>query len=206
MIGFLRGKVLDKQAPMLLLDVNGVGYEVEATMATFYDMPEIGSEFFLFTHLVVREDAQLLYGFVSELERSLFRELIRVNGVGAKLALSILSGMSVTDFVRTVGARDAAALTRLPGVGKKTAERLIVDMADRLSERFGAHGPSKTVEGPRANMGAAIVNDPVADAVGALISLGYKPAEASRMIRGVAADYGHSSEALIKAALQASVA
>jgi len=202
MIGFLRGKVLDKQAPLLLLDVNGVGYEVEATMATFYDMPEIGSDFSLFTHLVVREDAQLLYGFVSELERSLFRELIRVNGVGAKLALSILSGMSVTDFVRTVGARDAAALTRLPGVGKKTAERLIVDMADRLAERFGAAGSSKTAEGPRANMGGS-VDDPVADAVGALISLGYKPAEASRMIRGVAADHGHSSEALIKAALQA---
>lgn len=203
MIGFLRGKVLYKQVPFLLLDVHGVGYEVEATMATFFDMPEVGGDFSLFTHLVVREDAQLLYGFVSEVERGLFRELIKVSGVGAKLALSILSGMSVTDFVRTVGARDAAALTRLPGVGKKTAERLLVDMADRLADRFTASGPLKAAAGQRSAVD--IVDDPVADAVGALISLGYKPAEASRMIRDVAGEHGHSSEAMIKAALQACV-
>ena len=203
MIGFLRGKVLQKQAPFLLLDVHGVGYEVEATMATFFDVPEVGGEFSLFTHLVVREDAQLLYGFVSERERALFRELIKISGVGAKLALTILSGMSVADFVRAIQLRDAAGLTRLPGVGKKTAERLIVEMADRLADRFAGLDQVHQAAGGQAAMHMA--DDPVADAVSALISLGYKPAEASRMVRAVASDITVSSEALIKAALQASV-
>jgi len=203
MIGHLQGQVLRKQAPLLLLDVQGVGYEVEATMATFFDMPEVGGEFSLFTHLVVREDAQLLYGFASETERSLFRELIKVSGVGAKLALTILSGMSVADFVRCIQARDAVALTRLPGVGKKTAERLIVEMIDRLGDRFVSHDAPNSAAGTQPAIN--VVDDPVADAVGALISLGYKPAEASRMIRSVASDKADSSEALIKAALQASV-
>jgi len=204
MIGFLRGKVMQKQAPLLLLDVQGVGYEVEATMATFFDMPEVGGDFSLFTHLVVREDAQLLYGFASDTERSLFRELIKVSGVGAKLALSILSGMSVGDFVRCIQARDAAALTRLPGVGKKTAERLIVEMIDRLADRFAAHD-AQTQAGTSGQAVIATIDDPVADAVNALVSLGYKPVEASRMVRAVARDNADSSEALIKAALQASV-
>ena len=202
MIGYLRGRVLQKQPPFLLLDVHGVGYEVEATMATFYDMPDSGGEFALYTHLVVREDAQLLYGFASETERSLFRALIRVSGIGARLALAILSGMSVNDFIRCVRARDAAALTRLPGVGKKTAERLIVEMADRLAD-----GPDVPAAGRVNLQGAATAagEDPVADAVSALITLGYKPAEASRMIRAVASDTDGNREALIKAALQASI-
>jgi Holliday junction DNA helicase RuvA len=203
MIGFLRGKVLRKQAPFLLLDVHGVGYEVEATLATFFDMPDVGGEFSLFTHLVVREDAQLLYGFVSEIERSLFRELIKVSGVGAKLALTILSGISVADFVHSIQARDSAALTRLPGVGKKTAERLVVEMVDRLADRFSSTVQLSSTAAGQVAMSA--VADPVADAVGALVSLGYKPAEASRMVQGVARDNATSSEALIKAALQASV-
>jgi len=204
MIGFLRGQVIQKQAPLLLLDVQGVGYEVEATMATFFDMPEVGGDFSLFTHLVVREDAQLLYGFASETERRLFRELIKVSGVGAKLALTILSGMSVADFVRAIQSRDTAALVRLPGVGKKTAERLVVEMIDRLGDRFVSHYGVGSINASQPGIG--IVDDPVADAVGALVSLGYKPAEASRMIRSVASDNADSSEAMIKAALQASVA
>ena len=202
MIGYLRGHVLQKQPPFLLLDVHGVGYEVEATMATFYDMPDAGGEFALYTHLVVREDAQLLYGFASETERSLFRALIRISGIGARLALAILSGMSVNDFIRCVQARDAAALTRLPGVGKKTAERLIVEMADRLAD--GLDVPAAGRVNPQGATTAA-VDDPVADAVSALITLGYKPAEASRMIRAVASDSNNNREDLIKAALQASI-
>jgi len=204
MIGYLRGVVVLKQPPHILLDVNGVGYEVEATMATFYEMPDRGGEFSLFTHLVVREDAQLLYGFASETERHLFRALIKVSGVGAKLGLSILSGTSVNDFIRCVQSRDVASLTRLPGVGKKTAERLIVEMADRLAD-------GSTIANQVAQAGApvgaqtAMMDDPVADAVSALISLGYKPVEASRMVRAVAQTGGENREVLIKAALQASV-
>jgi len=206
MIGYLRGRVLQKLPPYLLLDVHGVGYEVEATMATFYDMPDTGGEFALYTHLIVREDAQLLYGFASETERSLFRALIKVSGIGARLALAILSGMSVNDFIRCVQARDAAALTRLPGVGKKTAERLIVEMADRLADGIDITMADVHVNLQGAGTTATLADDPVADAVSALIALGYKPAEASRMIRTVAADAGDNREALIKAALQASVA
>jgi Holliday junction DNA helicase RuvA len=201
MIGYLSGRVRQKQPPYLLLDVHGVGYEIEATMATFYAMPEAGSEFALYTHLIVREDAQLLYGFASETERTLFRALIKVSGVGARLALAILSGMSVNNFIRCVQARDAAALVRLPGVGKKTAERLIVEMADRLADGATVDVPVPGHDGAVA----AAADDPVADAVSALIALGYKPAEASRMIREVAAGVADNREALIKAALQASV-
>lgn len=204
MIGYLRGKVLLKQPPILMLDVNGIGYEVEATMATFYNMPEVGGEFSLYTHLVVREDAQLLYGFASETERHLFRALIKVSGVGAKLALSILSGMLVNDFVQSVQSRDVASLTRLPGVGKKTAERLIVEMTDRLVS--GGEIASQLNQPGSGNViPSAAKDDPVADAVSALISLGYKPAEASRMVRAVVKDASDNREALIKAALQASV-
>lgn len=200
MIGYLRGKILRKQAPLLLLDVNGVGFEIEATLGTFYDMPETGAEFALYTHFVVRDDAQLLFGFASEQERRLFRDLIKVNGVGAKLAVTLLSGMAVEDFVRCIIERDIQTLTRLPGVGKKTAERLIIEMRDRIDEQeiMPASG-SRTPE--QMSMSR---NDPVADAVSALISLGYKPPEASRMIRAVATE-GEDSGELIRAALQAAV-
>ena len=196
MIGRLRGTIVEKQPPQLLLDVNGVGYEVEATMTTFYELPPLGAECTLHTHLVVRDDAHLLFGFASERERGLFRSLIRISGVGAKLALTILSGMSVEDFGRCVQDSDSATLTRLPGVGKKTAERLIIEMRDRIA--------GEELAGPGAVAVATAPGDPLQDAVSALSALGYKPQEASRMVRGIAVE-GLSSEEIIRSALQAAV-
>lgn len=187
MIGFLRGRILRKQPPQLLIDVHGVGYEVEAPMSTFYNLPDAGAEVTLYTHLVVREDAQVLFGFGSEAERRFFRSLIRVNGVGPKLALTILSGISVDGFVRCVQENDTAALTRLPGIGKKTAERLVVEMRDRLDD----------VGAPTA----AVSAHPRDEALSALVSLGYKPQEASHMLRAIK-ENGLSSEELIRRALQ----
>lgn len=189
MIGFLRGVILRKQPPHLLIEVHGVGYEVEAPMSTFYDLPDAGAEVTLFTHLVVREDAQVLFGFGTEAERRFFRSLIRVNGVGPKLALTILSGISVDGFVRCVRENDTAALTRLPGIGKKTAERLVVEMRDRLDET----GVPASALGAKAN--------PRDEALGALISLGYKPQEAGAMLQAIK-ETGLSSEELIRRALQ----
>lgn len=182
MIGFLRGRLAHKQPPQLVLDVNGVGYEVEAPMSTFYQLPPDAGEIRLFTHLVVREDAHNLFGFWSREEREMFRALIRINGVGAKMALGILSGMSAEEFARCIQNADAAALTRLPGIGKKTAERLLVEMRDRLpesSEAVDIHQPQT------ASAGFAVPADAVADAIHALTALGYKPAEASRMVRAL---------------------
>lgn len=191
MIGWLRGKLLRKQPPHLLLDVQGVGYEVEAPMSTFYGLPDSGTEITLYTHLVVREDAQVLFGFASEAERRLFRSLIRVNGVGPRLALTILSGVSTEQFVHAVRANDTAALTRLPGIGKKTAERLVVEMRDRL-ESLDAGSPVG---------GGAPARD---EALAALVALGYKPQEAGRMLQAIP-DAGLSSEELIRRALQNAV-
>ena len=188
MIGLLRGQILRKHPPQLLLDVHGVGYEVEAPMSTFYNLPDAGAEVTLFTHLVVREDAQVLFGFGSEAERRFFRSLIKVNGVGPKLALTILSGISVDGFVRCVQENDTAALTRLPGIGKKTAERLVVEMRDRLDEA-GATEPVDAAAHPRD------------EALSALVSLGYKPQEASHMLRAIK-ENGLTSEELIRRALQ----
>ena len=196
MIGRLRGTLVEKQPPWLLLDVHGVGYEVEATMSTFYDLPAVGAECTLYTHLVVRDDAHRLFGFASEAERTLFRRLIRISGVGAKLALTILSGMSVEDFGRCVQGSDSAALTRLPGVGKKTAERLIVELRDGVDWQGAAITPPAG--------GALPAADPVQDAVSALTALGYKPQEASRMVRAVTVE-GLGSEEIIRSALQAAV-
>jgi Holliday junction DNA helicase RuvA len=197
-IGRLRGEIVTKQPPMLLLDVNGVGYEVEAPMSTFYNLPEKGKQVTLFTHLLVSEDAHILFGFHSESERLLFRTLLKVNGVGAKMALAILSGMSADEFAYCVQTDDTSALVRLPGIGKKTAERLIIEMRDRLDKLEGL--TSAVVP---ANQAASdnVADSPVADAVSALISLGYKPADASRMVRGVDAT-GLGSEEIIRAALQ----
>jgi Holliday junction DNA helicase RuvA len=188
MIGFLRGRILRRQPPHLLIDVQGVGYEVEAPMSTFYSLPEAGAEVMLYTHLVVREDAHVLFGFGTETERHLFRALIRVNGVGPRLALTILSGVSVDNFVRCVRDNDSAALTRLPGIGKKTAERLVVEMRDRL-ENTGVDATAGTAMNPRD------------EALSALVSLGYKPPEASRMLRAIK-ETGISSAELIRRALQ----
>lgn len=199
MIGRLRGILIDKQAPHLLLEVQGVGYEIEAPMSTFYDLPGPGMEVTLFTHLLVREDAHVLCGFATAAERSLFRSLIRVSGVGAKLALAILSGISAEGFARCVQNQDAATLTRLPGIGKKTAERLIIEMRDRL-ESFAT---GSDIQYSRTGSGAR-PESPVEDAVSALVALGYKPPEASRLVRAVdCADL--PSEEIIRRALQAAV-
>lgn len=197
MIGFLRGRIVSKQPPVLLLEVGGVGYEVEAPMSTFYELPDTGSEVTLHTHLVVREDAHLLFAFATESERWLFRQLIKVSGVGARVALTILSGASVEQFARAVQEGDTASLTRLPGIGKKTAERLVVEMRDRLKET--ATGSAALP----ASLGAAPASA-TDEAFDALVALGYKAQEATRMIKGVDTD-GLASEEIIRRALQATV-
>ena len=201
MIGRLRGVLVEKQPPSLILDVRGVGYELEAPMSTFYRLPELGQEVTLITHFVVREDAQLLYGFSDKSERQLFRSLIRVNGVGPKLALAILSGMEAEMFTRCVHEQDATMLTRIPGVGKKTAERLIVEMKDRLNEWQPALAALEQAATSKAPATSAR-HDPVQDAVSALIALGYRPQDASKAIAGVEAE-GLSTDQLIRLALRA---
>jgi Holliday junction DNA helicase RuvA len=194
MIGSLRGRIAHKQAPMLLLEVGGVGYELEAPMSTFYELPAAGEEVRLLTHLVVRDDAHVLYGFATEAERQLFRNLLRVSGVGAKIALAILSGISVDGFAHCVRAEDAASLVKVPGIGRKTAERLIVEMRDRL----------EAVPTAPAAPAAARGREPSAtdEAYGALVALGYKPAEAARLLKKVDAD-GLGAEDIIREALKA---
>jgi len=198
MIGRIHGKIIEKQPPQLLIDVQGVGYEVDAPMSTFYQLPNLGENVTLHTHLVVREDAHLLYGFASLSERSLFRTLIKINGVGAKLALTILSGMNAGEFAACVQDGDAAALVRLPGVGKKTAERLIVELRDKLRDQPAAAGKAS----PTADMAATAPVSPVADAVSALIALGYKAPEASRMVRNIETT-DLPAEEIIRLSLQA---
>jgi Holliday junction DNA helicase RuvA len=192
MIGFLRGVILRKQPPQLLLEVHGVGYELEAPMSTFYELSDVGTEITLFTHLVVREDAQILFGFGSESERRMFRSLLRVNGVGPKMALSILSGISADGFAACVRSNDVAALTKLPGIGKKTAERLVVEMRDRLQDV----GATDTLTGAAAR--------PRDEALSALVALGYKPQEADRMLQAIK-ENDLSSEEFIRRALQNAV-
>ena len=200
MIGRLRGQLVSRHPPRILLDVNGVGYEIEAPMTTFYQLPANGENLILHTHMVVREDAQLLFGFYTENERHLFRTLIRINGVGPKLALTILSGVSTDEFTRCIIENDAKSLTALPGVGKKTAERLIVELRDRLGDDFNKVLPGAASLATLKTQASS----PVGDAVSALISLGYKAHDASRMVRSVACE-GLEAEAIIKAALQATV-
>jgi Holliday junction DNA helicase RuvA len=202
MIGRLRGEVVYKQPPFLMLDVNGVGYELEAPMSTFYELPGLGNPVTLFTHLAIRDDAHVLYAFFSDAERTLFRALLKVSGVGAKMALAILSGMSAEEFSRCVQSDDTAALVRLPGIGKKTAERLIVEMRDRL-EKLDL--PVAASPGGAKAQAGSVADSPQSDAVGALIALGYKPNDASRMVRTVEAE-GLSSEEIIRAALKAMAA
>ena len=199
MIGFLRGKLINKAPPQLLLDVHGVGYEVEAPMSTFYDLPALGEEVRLHTHLVVREDAHILFGFASEMERMLFRALIKVNGVGPKMALTILSGQSVDEFYRCVDDNDVKALVRLPGVGQKTAERLMIEMRGRLPELSGDRSSPSRSQSP-----AAVANSPKQEAISALCALGYKPQDASKMVQAVASD-DKSCEDIIRLALRSTV-
>jgi len=197
MIGFLRGKIINKQPPYLTLDVQGVGYELQASMNTFYSLPEVGGEIQILTHLIVREDAHLLFGFVDDDERHVFRALIKVSGVGAKMALAVLSGIEAGDFKECIDTGDTERLTRLPGIGKKTAERLVVEMRDRLKDW-------RQAETKNTDRTARRSRDPVSEAVSALIALGYKPQEASRLVHAVATE-DLDSEALIREALKASV-
>lgn len=196
MIGSLRGKIIKKNPPQLMLEVQGVGYEVETPLSTFYHLPADDDEIFLYTHLVVREDAHLLYGFYQERERTLFRSLIKVSGVGPKLALAILSGMDPDGFMRCVLDNDTGSLTRLPGVGKKTAERLVIEMRDKLA----AWGDASLTAGIVLANGE-VAGSELADAISALVSLGYKPEHARRAVTKAPAGCV-TSEALIKYALQ----
>lgn len=204
MIGQLTGTVAEKQPPELLLDVSGVGYEVQLPMTSFYNLPEVGENTTIFTHFVVREDAQLLFGFTAKQERRLFRELIKVNGVGPKLALAILSGLSAEQFVSAVHQDNVAALVKLPGVGKKTAERLLVEMKDKLAKW------SSVLETPHADALAGMDQpedtfvhaiDAEEEAVSALVALGYKPQIASRSVSKIAQE-GMNSEEMIRQALR----
>ncbi|WP_290785588.1 Holliday junction branch migration protein RuvA [Halomonas sp.] len=197
MIGRLRGTLLEKQPPWLVVDVAGVGYELEASMTTLVALPAPGEAVSLHTHLIVRDDAHLLYGFAREQERALFRALIKVNGVGPRLALAILSGMDEAAFQRCVLDDDVKSLMRLPGVGKKTAERLIIEMRDRFPHWEPNGDALAGLVGGATPMESR--HDPLADAEAALVSLGYKPAEAARMLSGLEGE--GSTEAMIKAAL-----
>lgn len=193
MIGWLKGELLEKQAPTIVLNVNGVGYELEAPMTTFYDLPAVHEAVAVFVHMVVREDAQLLFGFSSRQQRELFRSLIKVNGVGPKVALAILSTLSAQELLQCMANEDFKKLTQVPGIGMKTAQRLVVEMKDRLEKEFG----DVALEA-RAQAGSA-ANDRD-DATAALVSLGYRPADASRIVKSLPKDL--SSEELIRQALR----
>jgi holliday junction DNA helicase RuvA len=198
MIGRIRGTIIVKHPPHLLVDVAGIGYEIDAPMSTFYDLPEVGKEVVLHTHLAIKEDAHSLYGFAKESERALFRSLLKVSGIGAKTALAILSGASVDEFARLVQTGDLSALTRIPGIGKKTAERIVVEMRDRVE------GLSSGATSSIARYGAPVPTDPISEATVALNALGYKPIEVSRLVKTVA-EPGMSAEDIIRKALQASL-
>jgi Holliday junction DNA helicase RuvA len=197
-IGFLKGRLAVKQPPMLLVDVNGVGYELEAPMSTFYGLPATGEPVALFTHLVVREDAHILYGFGSDGERRLFRALLKVSGVGPKIALGILSGASVEDFLRIIEAEDVGMLTRIPGIGRKTAERILIEMRDSVQKLAGTAVAGTTA----AAVGAA--PSPQSEAFSALVALGYKPPEVTRLLKS-ADEPGLSTTEIIRRALKSAV-
>jgi len=195
MIGRLRGVLVSKQPPWLLVEVGGVGYELEAPMSTIYDLPGLGKEVVLLTHYAQKEDSVALYGFLQEAERALFRNLQKVSGIGAKIALAVLSGVSTNDFARLVHAGDVVALTKIPGIGKKTAERIVVELRDRVD------GMATSLPGSTA-AGAPL--DASGEATVALQQLGYKPAEVTRLVQKVAAD-GDNAETIIRKALRAAL-
>lgn len=195
MIAWLKGLLLEKQAPTLLLNVNGVGYELEAPLSAFYDLPAVGEVTTLHVHMVVREDAQLLYAFTTQQQRDVFRSLIKVNGVGPKVALAVLSTLSLQELMQCMADDDVALLCKVPGIGKKTAQRLIVELKDRLQKAFG-----DVVAGTTSSQSSAASNDRQ-DAIAALESLGYKSTDASRVVRALPNDL--SSEDLIREALRA---
>ena len=195
MIGRLKGILIHKAPPWLVVDVGGVGYELEAPMSTFYDLPEVGREVFLFIHHAQKEDSVSLYGFLRESERRLFRDVQKVSGIGAKIALAVLSGVSVDAFARLVQTGDVVALTKIPGIGKKTAERMVLELRDRAANFGGGGAPIA---------GAAPATDPVSEATVALQQLGYKPTEAARMARDANAE-GDDVATVIRKALQAAL-
>jgi holliday junction DNA helicase RuvA len=195
MIGFLRGKLIAKQPPQLVLDVGGVGYELDAPMSTFYSLPAVGNDLSLFTHLVVREDAHILFGFGTDRERRMFRELLKVSGVGPKLALGLLSGINIDSFLICIEAGDVDTLVKIPGVGRKTAERLIVEMRDRAK----AFGELSFAVGTAGNSGA---NGAQAEAFSALVALGYKPVEVTKLLKSVDPS-ATTPEEMIRQALKA---
>ncbi len=197
MIGRLRGTLISKQPPWLMVEVGGVGYELEAPMSTIYDLPATGKEVILLTHYAVKEDSVALYGFMHEAERALFRNLQKVSGIGAKIALAVLSGVSTNDFARLVQAGDVVALTKIPGIGKKTAERMVVELRDRVD------GLATTLPGTHTVTSGAPL-DPAGEATVALQQLGYKPVEVTRLVQKVAAD-GDTAEAIIRKALRAAL-
>ncbi len=196
MIGRLSGILLHKEPPSLLLDVGGVGYEIDAPMSAFYELPATGQSVTLYTHLVVRDDAHLLYGFVRDSQRQLFRQLLKVNGVGPRVALAILSGLTDQEFTQCVMREDIARLIKVPGIGRKTAERLIIDMRDKVDPGLLQSGG--------ATRPAMLAADPVQEAISALLALGYKPPEASRAVQNIPPE-GLSSEELIRQALKGMV-
>lgn len=191
MIGSLRGRLTFRQAPSIIIECQGVGYDVETPMSTFLELPPVGDDLFLYTHMVVREDAQTLYGFATDEERVLFRLLLKISGVGAKMGLAILSAMSVDGFRRCVEYEDSASLVKVPGIGKKTAERLIIEMRDRIDTPSAQSGATKV----------HVVAGPKSEAVDALIALGYKPREVNNLIAGLDVD-GKSAEDIIRLALR----
>lgn len=196
MIGRLRGTLVSKRPPWLIVEAGGgVGYELEAPMSTVFDLPEPGTEVSLFVHYAIREDTAVLYGFLREAERSLFRNLLKVGGIGAKTALAVLSGVGTDDFVRLVQEGDSAALTRIPGIGKRTAERIVVELRDRVGDA--------RMTGTTAT-GAAVPADPAHEASAALQALGYRPAEVARLVRDAAAP-GDDAEAILRKALKAAL-
>jgi len=195
-IGRLRGILVSKQPPWLLVEVGGVGYELEAPMSTIYDLPATGKEVVLLTHYAVKEDSVALYGFLHEAERASFRNLLKVSGIGAKTALAVLSGVSTQDFARLVQAGDVVALTKIPGIGKKTAERIVVELRDRVD------GVGTSMPGLAASSGAPL--DPAAEAAVALQQLGYKPAEVTRLVQKVT-ESGDNAETIIRKALRAAL-
>ncbi|EGR7952222.1 Holliday junction branch migration protein RuvA [Vibrio vulnificus] len=204
MIGRLRGILLEKQPPELLIEVNGIGYEVQMPMSCFYELPNIGEEAIIYTHFVVREDAQLLYGFNTVKERALFREVIKANGVGPKLGLAILSGMTASQFVASVEREDISTLVKLPGVGKKTAERLVVEMKDRLKGWSAGDLFTPFTDVAPVDSGSTSSNSAEEEAVSALLALGYKPVQASKVVSQIAKP-DMTSEQLIREALKSMV-
>lgn len=197
MIGRLRGILLSRQPPWLLVEVGGVGYELEVPMSTIYDLPLTGKEVILLTHHVVRDDSMALYGFATEAERQLFRQLLKVSGIGARIALAVLSGVSADEFARLVHADDAKSLTRIPGIGKKTAERIVMELRDRID------APDAAIAGA-AKIGTPAARGARGEAEVALQQLGYKPAEAARLVDKATAE-GDTAEAIIRKSLRAAL-